>query len=99
MTLIGGDRSPGMKNTKRAFAAVALAGAALALSGASPAVADTPGGGGLLNVLGIAAGSDEDSSTNHHVAAGGNQQNSGDSLSNAHTTTISGNTAEQSIGG
>ncbi|MFF8607200.1 hypothetical protein ACF06X_14790 [Streptomyces sp. NPDC015346] len=89
-----------MKNTKRTFAAVALAGAALALSGASPAVADTPVGGGLLNGLGIAGAADnsEESSTPHSAASGSNEGLFGDGLSNAPAATVSGNSADQSIG-
>ncbi|MFJ8668923.1 hypothetical protein [Streptomyces sp. NPDC093600] len=88
-----------MKNTKRAFAAVALAAAAVTLSGASHAVADTPAGDGILNTLGIAGTTDSnrDSSSRDHAGEGNDQRSSSGSDSNS-TTTISGNTSEQSVG-
>jgi hypothetical protein len=76
-----------MKNTKRAFAAVALAGAALALTGTPHAAADTLVGGSLLNTLGTAGAADS-----------GGRQFSVDGDSPASGATISGNSAVQSIG-
>ncbi|MFE9368114.1 hypothetical protein ACFYNN_36355 [Streptomyces sp. NPDC006978] len=89
-----------MNNIKRTLAAVALAGAALASSGSSQAMAVGPEpGGGLINAMGIAgnANSNEDSSNNHNVSAGNNQQFSGDG--NLNTVSLAGQTLDEAIGG
>ncbi len=90
-----------MNNTKRVVVGLALAGAALALSGTNAVADPQPPGGGLLSALGILGNgnANEDNSENHNVSAGNNQQFSGDGNSNTVTSTNAGQSVDQSIHG